>query len=207
MKIIFGGSFDPVHNGHLRIATELSELFRGHPVELVPCKVPVHKDGLAVSPEQRLQILQSAVEDNPVLLVNSCELDREGVSDSYTTLVNLVDEGLGPVVMAVGTDSALGLGSWYRASELSGLCHLVVLKRPDYEEGPLKLELAALGFELVSDPSLFEICAFGKAFLFDVTQLQISSSDIRRRIAQNMTIKYLVPDAVQRIICNNRFYS
>lgn len=207
MKIIFGGSFDPVHNGHLRIATELSELFFGHPVELVPCKVPVHKGALTVSPEQRLQILQSAVEDNPVLLVNSCELDRKGPSDTYTTLTNLVEQGLGPVVMAVGTDSALGLASWYRASELSGLCHLAVLKRPDYEDGPLKRELEALGFELESNPSVCETCAFGKAFLFDVTQLQISSSDIRRRIAQNMSIKYLVPDAVQQIICDNRFYS
>jgi nicotinate-nucleotide adenylyltransferase len=67
--------------------------------------------------------------------------------------------------------------------------------------------LEALGFELVSGISAFKSSAFGKAYLFDVTQLQISSSEIRRKIAQNMSIKYLVPDAVQQIICNNRFYS
>jgi len=207
MKIIFGGSFDPVHNGHLRIATELSELFSGHPVDLVPCKVPVHKASLTVAPGMRLEILQAAVKDDPKLLVNSCELNRAGPSDSFTTVTAMVEQGLGPVVMAVGTDSALGLGSWYRAGELSGVCNLVVLKRPDYDEEPLKIVLEALGFELVSGISAFKSSAFGKAYLFDVTQLQISSSEIRRKIAQNMSIKYLVPDAVQQIICNNRFYS
>lgn len=207
MKIIFGGSFDPVHNGHLRIATELSELFSGHGVELVPCKIPLHKAALSVSAEARRSLLEAAVQDNPVLSVNTCELDREGSSDSFTTLKSFFDQGIAPVVMAIGTDSALGLESWYRASELAGLCNLVVMKRPDFDGGALGALLESLGFEVCEDVAQLEQTESGKAYFYDVTQLQISSSDLRRKIAQNLSIKYLVPDAVQKIICDNQFYS
>ena len=207
MKIIFGGSFDPIHNGHLRIATELSELFSGRCVEFVPCKIPLHKSSLNVSPDARLSLIQMAVEGDSRLAVNTCELEREGVSDSFTTLSILVAEGCAPVVMAVGTDSALSLDTWHRADELSALCHLVVLKRPDYDDSDLKGVLQRMGFGVTNSISELESTSSGKAYLLEVTQLEISSSAIRRKIAQNLSIKYLVPDAVDQIICNNQLYS
>lgn len=207
MKIIFGGSFDPIHNGHLRIATELSELFAGARVDLVPCKVPLHKASLNVSAEQRLTLIRAAIKDDPRLAVNGCELERQGRSDSYTTLKELRAERYNPVVMAIGTDSALDLGAWHKAKELAGLCHLVILKRPDYNDAALIAQLEGLGFGLASERSELENNSFGRVLFLDVTQLQISSSVIRRKIAQNLSIKYLVPDAVHQIICNNQLYS
>ncbi len=207
MKVIFGGSFDPIHSGHLRIATELSELFSGCSVDLVPCKAPPHKSSLSVSADARLSLIQAAIADDPVLTVNTCELKREGVSDSFTTLSGLVTEGCSRVVMAIGTDAALSLDKWYRAQELSTLCHLVVLKRPDYDDSSLKGGLQRMGFQVASAVSELQSSISGKAYLFDVTQLEISSSVIRRKIAQNLSIKYLVPDAVHQIICNNNLYS
>lgn len=207
MKIIFGGSFDPIHNGHLRIATELSEAFPGSCVDLVPCKIPLHKSSLNVSPDARLSLIRAAVEGDPNLNVNPCELEREGVSDSFTTLSRFFTDGLSPIVMAVGTDSALSLEKWHRANELSTLCHLVILKRPDYDDSALNVVLGRLGFDLANTISELESRDSGKVYLLDVTQLEISSSVIRRKIAQKMSIKYLVPDAVQQIICNNQLYS
>ncbi|KZZ40609.1 hypothetical protein A3758_07735 [Oleiphilus sp. HI0118] len=206
MKIIFGGSFDPIHIGHLRIATELSEAFSDRCVDIIPCKNPLHKSQLNVSPEARLSLIQAAVEGDARLAVNACELEREGVSDSFTTLSKLSKGGHSPIVMAIGTDSALGLDSWYKADELAELCHMVVLKRPDYSSFELEDVFRRLGFEFASTVAELEECGAGKVYLLDVTQLEISSSVIRRKIAQNLSIKYLVPDAVHQIICNNRLY-
>ncbi|KZZ76512.1 hypothetical protein A3765_24065 [Oleiphilus sp. HI0130] len=83
---------------------------------------------------------------------------------------------------------------------------MVVLKRPDYSSFELEDVFRRLGFEFASTVAELEECGAGKVYLLDVTQLEISSSVIRRKIAQNLSIKYLVPDAVHQIICNNRLY-
>jgi len=206
MKIIFGGSFDPVHNGHLRIATELSEMFGGQTVSLVPCKRPVHKPETTAALNHRIEMLKTVVGSDPALELDTREVDREGASYSYDTLESFKREGVESLIMAIGTDAALNLETWHKASELSGMCHIVVLKRPDYDDALLCEVFNRLGFGVVQDRSKLDDAVSGFACIEPVTQLQISSSDIRARVAQNMTIRYLVPDAVRQIICDNEIY-
>ncbi|KZY62139.1 MULTISPECIES: nicotinate (nicotinamide) nucleotide adenylyltransferase [unclassified Oleiphilus] len=204
MNILFGGSFDPVHNGHLRVATELSELFDGAQVSLIPCRDPVHKPRANIDAESRYRMLVAATEESPSLVVSRIELDAE--SDSYTinTLQALnSNEGL---ILAVGTDSALNMPTWHHAEVYKDLCNVVVLERPDYSNAQIENNLKSLGFSIVSSPDALRSAKTGLALIARVTQLQISSSDIRQRVAENKSIRYLVPDAVQGIICDNDFY-
>lgn len=207
MRIIFGGSFDPVHNGHLQVAVELSEFFGGHRVDLLPCKKPVHKSESTLTSDQRLMILKAALLGEPALGLDCREIAREGPSYSVDTLKELGSTNDDPVVMAIGTDSALSLESWYQSDEFSQLCNLVVLKRPGFDDTDLCVRLECSGFEVVSGeaPELRSTKA-GLVTIIPVTQLEISSSEIRTRIAQNLSIKYLVPNAVREIICDNHFY-
>jgi len=205
MKIVFGGTFDPVHNGHLRVATELSELFDDGEVALMPCKLPVHKAQSSLSQQQRLVLLDAAVADSHCLTVDDRELQRTSESYTYTTLAELA-ETESNVVFSVGTDAALNMRTWYKSERLAGLCNLVVLKRPGYVESELTNVLKDLGFELVTTAEGLLSCASGGALLVSVTQLDISSSDIRNRIRRGKSVRYLVPDAVHQIICDNHLF-
>lgn len=207
MRIIFGGSFDPVHNGHLQVAVELSEFFGGHQVDLLPCKQPVHKSQSTLTSDQRLMLLEAALLGEPSLGLDCREIAREGPSYSVDTLKELGSSSEDPVVMAIGTDSALSLESWYLPDQFSQLCNLVVLKRPGFDDADLCVRLKCLGFEVVSGEALeLRSTKAGLVTIIPVTQLEISSSEIRTRVAQNLSIKYLVPNAVREIICDNRFY-
>lgn len=151
-------------------------------------------------------MLKLAIEGDNKLRVDTRELEAE--SDSYTihSLEQMQKEGLGPVVMGIGTDSAASLATWKRAKEFSGLCHIAVLKRPQNKEQALSSKLRELGFELAHQTSELKTEKSGKVVFCSVSQLQIASSDIRRRIEQKMSIRYLVPDAVERFICDNGIY-
>lgn len=215
MKIIFGGSFDPVHVGHLRVATELSELFNGCEVALLPCKLPVHKAATFLPAAQRLSLLRAAVAadddlggmplNGSHLTLDERELARESESFTYTTLCELKAEGQS-VVLSVGTDAALSLASWHRSEAFFELCNLVILQRPGYQHEELTKVLTLLGFDVVTDVDQLQAATEGKALLVPVTQLDISSSDIRVRAAKGKSVRYLVPDAVNRIICDNHFF-
>ena len=221
MHVFFGGSFDPVHNGHLRIATELSECFGNQVVHLLPCGLPPHKGQLSANHHLRVEMLRAACADNQLLQVDTREVDSAvcvagadsggsggsaAVSYTVETLHQLKNEGKSPIVMALGTDAALQLDRWHRFEELSTLCHLVVMKRPDYPSEGLGSVMQACGFEVVNEVGVLEQRHAGLCYLLDVTQLDISSSDIRRKIAQNRSIRYLVPDVIVDIICDNGRY-
>lgn len=201
-----GGSFDPVHIGHLRIATELAEYFE-EPLHLLPCKEPVHKKASRASSEQRFDMLRAAVVEDKLLFVDERELRR--TSDSYTidTLLELRQNVEGPLVMAVGSDSALALASWRQASEFSKHCHLVVLKRPGSSHALLSSVLEELDFCLVKTKDALCSVEAGMAVELEVSQLDISSSNLRERVRQQKSIRYLVTDAVESYICDNSLYN
>lgn len=208
MRAVFGGSFDPVHIGHLRMATELAEALDLDQVALMPCYQPVHKHGLGASAAQRLAMLERAVIDNPRLSIDRRELDRGAYSYSIDSVRSLREEAPGPVIMVMGSDSAAGLASWREAEQFASQCHLVVIERPLPQGGEQswKAVCEALGFCRVAQPQALHGADSGLYLPLRLNLLEVSSTFIRNAVKQNRSIRYLVTDAVERYICDNGLY-
>lgn len=198
---ILGGTFDPIHFGHLRPALDVQQALGLDEVRLVPCRVPPHRAAPAATPEQRLTMLRLAVHGERSLSIDERELKREGPSYMVDTLRSLRDEfGDRPVVLILGMDAFLGLDRWHRWRELVNLCHLAVATRPGWlapEEG----ELAALVRERrVDDAAALRSAPMGSIIFTPVTQLEISASRIRALLAAGASPRYLLPAAVLEYI-------
>lgn len=204
---IFGGTFDPVHFGHLRPVLEVLEELDLAEVRLIPCHIPPHRDLPQIGGNYRKELLQLAVAGVPRLVVDDRELARPGPSYTVDTLASLRREF--PAVslcLILGMDSFLGLPGWHRWRELAELAHLVVLDRPGSApsvEGELADWLADRRIE--SSQRLGTTRA-GAVYFHPVTQLDISASRIRRLIADGRPPRFLMPDAVWRRIAEQGLY-
>lgn len=210
---IFGGTFDPVHYGHLRPALEVMEALELEQLRFIPGRVPPHRETPGAGPEARLEMLRLAVAEQPGFVVDEREMRREGPSYSVDTLRSLRDE-LGPdrpICFVVGLDAFLGLGTWHRWQEIPGLAHLVVTHRPGWELEPHTVPgaqdaLALLERARLNSSGTLRSSPAGGVWLEAVSQLEISATDIRRRRRAGRSIRYLLPDAVRRYIEENRLY-
>lgn len=198
---ILGGTFDPVHFGHLRPALDMQQALGLDEVRLLPCRVPPHRDRPAATPEQRLTMLRLAVHGERMLGIDERELRREGPSYMVDTMRSLREEfGSRPIVLILGMDAFLGLDRWHRWRELADLCHFAVAMRPGWQE-PEGGELAALVRERrVDEPSLLRTAPVGRIVFRPVTQLEISASRIRALLAAGKSPRYLLPAAVLEYI-------
>jgi len=196
---ILGGTFDPVHFGHLRSALELLENLGLAEVRLIPGGHPPHRAPPRASASARLAMLELAVAGQPGLQVDTRELERAGPSYMVDTLTSLRGEvGTKPLCLLLGADAFLGLPSWHRWQELLQLAHLVVMHRPGWE---LTEDLAAPLAQLVATQRVHEAAALaaqpaGALLLAPVTPLDISATAIRELIATGRSPRYLLPDAV-----------
>lgn len=205
--VIFGGTFDPIHIGHLRAAVELRERLQLTEVRLLPCHCPPHRDLPGASSLQRLAMVAAATAGEPGLTVDARELDRPGPSYTVDTLAELRGE-LGPEValsLVMGADAFAGLASWHRWQRLPELAHLLVVERP--------------GFELPREGAVFELwqhrqCAAatlaehpaGGIALLELPPLPVSATAIRETIAAGHSPRWLVPDPVWDYIRQHRLY-
>lgn len=205
---VFGGTFDPVHYGHLRTAHELLVALRLSEVRFLPCGLPPHREPAVASGEQRLAMVRAATLGEARFLVDSRELYRDGPSYSVDTLLALRAEyPHRSLCLMVGMDAYLGLPKWYQWRQLLQLAHLVVAHRPGWvapDTGPLGELLADRGTEDVED---LHSARAGRIFIHAVTQLEISSSALRKMIAQGEDPRYLMPDMVRDVIIDTDCYS
>jgi len=205
---IYGGTFDPVHYGHLRTALEVREKLALDTLRFVPCKKPVHRGEPAVTAEKRLELLQIAIADTPELTVDCCELEREGPSFMVDTLRHIRKE-IGesrPLVLIVGMDAFLGLPSWSRWTELFELAHIAVMMRPGWQ-CDVPSELAEQISERIAG-ELAELSSAdaGKVCFVEVTQLEISATEIRNLVRAGADSRYLLPDTVREMIIKENLY-
>lgn len=205
---ILGGTFDPVHFGHLRTGAELLECLALEELRFVPCRVPPHGKSPVAAAEQRVAMLRAATEDTPNFVVDERELRRAGPSYTVDTLesmrAELPDQ---PLCLIVGMDSFVGLASWHRWQDLLSLAHLVVAHRPGAtppDSGPLKPLLD--GCRTV-DPARLAASRAGHVLLHAVTQLAISSSAIRQMVADGNSPRFLLPDRVIDMITSSGCYA
>lgn len=208
---IFGGTFDPVHFGHLRPALELKEQLGLESVHLIPCHIPPHRGEPHASPEQRCSMLELAIKEEAELLLDRRELDRPGPSYMVDTLKSLRQEfgEQRPLCLIIGGDAFLGLPSWYHWQQLVQLAHIVVAHRPGWrlDEATLDAPLQQLLQQhRVNGAEQLSTAPAGGVLLQAVTQLAISASDIRQRVAAGGSANYLLPQPVWDYIRQQNLY-
>jgi nicotinate-nucleotide adenylyltransferase len=206
---MLGGTFDPVHLGHLRSAVELHEALALDRVHLIPASVPPLRGEPRVSPAQRLALLRLGIGDTPGLVADPRELHRQGPSFSADTLASLRQEvgREARLVMALGHDAFLRLAEWHQPERLFALAHLVVIDRPDFE-APLPAALDALiaGREVAEVEALMARPAGGLLRLALPSRMAISATEVRRRLAEGRSVRYLLPEAVERHLLEHGLY-
>jgi len=207
MICLFGGTFDPVHHGHLRAALEVRQALGIDEVRLLPAGQPPHRRSPQASAEQRLALLRLAVADEPALAIDTRELHRAGPSYMADTLRSLREEvGDEPLCLALGLDALLGLDSWHDWRAIPALCHLLVMQRPG-SGWPQSGELAELVARACVDSvqALHEQPA-GLVAAMTVTQLDISATAIRRMLREGQSPRFLLPDKVLNHIYEQGWY-
>lgn len=200
---IYGGTFDPIHYGHLRTALEVKEALRLAELRLLPCRLPPHRGSPGATPEQRLQMLELALLNaEPGFVVDSRELNRAGPSYMVDTLASLRAEyPERPLCLIVGLDAFCGLPSWHRWRELFDLAHLAVMRRPGLSEPIWGEGLAGIiqKRQVETVEGLLGLAA-GRLVFLEVTQLTISATSIRHLVAEGKSPRYLLPDPVLTLI-------
>ncbi|MEM9534008.1 MAG: nicotinate (nicotinamide) nucleotide adenylyltransferase [Pseudomonadota bacterium] len=199
---ILGGTFDPVHFGHLSVANQVAQGLE-MPVRLLLSARPPHRDTGAAA-EIRWELLCAAVEGRPELVPDRTELDRDGPSYMFDTLGQLREAHAGAsLCLILGADATAGLGAWYRADRLHERTHLVLVQRPGHklDAGPL----AALGFSAAATAD--ELTGDGgRYYEFPSTRIGISASAIRRACRAGRAIDFLTPAPVVQLIAQRDLY-
>ena len=204
---ILGGTFDPVHHGHLRLALELHELLKLSEIRLIPLANPSHRQAPIASTQARLEMLQTAVQNEPALRVDQRELERGGNTYTIDTLIALRAELPDtPICLILGMDAFAGLPSWKRWEDLCTFSHLVIAHRPGVSP-PSDLRIQELLAERLADsPEELHQSAAGCIYLASLPLLDISSSRIRAYLAQGRNPRFLLPNAVLDIINTHDLY-
>lgn len=193
---IFGGTFDPMHYGHLVAAEEARVLLKLDKVLIVPAGQPPHKaDRPVTAAVHRVAMVQLAIASNPHFELNRMDLDRPGPHYSVDMVTRLRRElGPGEVYLIVGMDSLMDLPSWHESERLMGLCYIVGVNRPGYTYDLAPLEKSVPGIS-------------AHIQVLEAPQLEISSHDLQERVRSGLPIKYQVPEAVEAYIREHKLYA
>jgi len=197
---IFGGSFNPPHMGHLILAQLAAEAAGLDEVLFIPARIPPHKSGKTLAGEHhRLKMLEIATGNNPDFLVSDMEIQRKGPSYTLTTVQKLKKKCAGKtqLTLILGADSVRDIHSWYGAEELVRSVKILGLGRRGVDENDFEDLNRALGRHMAEK--------LKNSFL-RLPLIEISASDIRKRVREGRPIRYLVPDAVREYIREKKLY-
>lgn len=201
---IYGGTFNPVHYGHLRTALEVHELFSLQELRFLPCAQPAHRAEPEVSAAKRLHMLQLAIKKHPQFSCDTRELERPGASYMIDSLASIRAEiSDQPLLLFVGQDAFNGLSGWHRWQELFDYAHIVVMTRP---ESRLETLIDFYRDKQVYDRRSLKVCPSGKIYFQYVTQLDISATFIRQIFADKKDSSFLLPVSVIEYIQENNLY-
>ncbi|MBM4207853.1 MAG: nicotinate-nucleotide adenylyltransferase [Gammaproteobacteria bacterium] len=201
---IFGGTFDPIHYGHLRSALEVSEIFGLDEVRLIPSAQPPHRDLPVASAVMRLHMLELAIINQPQFVIDQRELNRQGKSYMVDTLSSLRDElSQQPLLLFIGSDAFNKLTSWHQWQRLFDYAHIAVLTRPGYVINELDPFFTQ---RQTGDRRQLSRQISGLLFFQPITQLDISATNIRQIVAAGRNPRFLLPDAVISYINEQQLY-
>ena len=208
---LLGGTFDPIHFGHLRLAQELADALGLACVRFIPSGTPAHRDAPNVSSAHRLQMVRIAIAGNPLFEADDREIRREGISYTYDTLTELRKElGERPLCLLMGADAFAALTTWHRWQELFDLAHVVIAHRPGFRLQELQAALPAplrkiYLQRLAGAPGMLRSHA-GSVLTREITALDISATRIRALLGQGASPRYLAPEAVLDYIDHHNLY-
>jgi nicotinate-nucleotide adenylyltransferase len=201
---IFGGTFDPIHYGHLRPAQEAVQQLALAELRFVPAAQPPHRPPPQASAAQRLAMVELAIRDLPALRVDDRELRRGGLSYTVLTLESLRAElGNTPLCLLIGADQFRSFETWHRWQEIPDLAHLVVLSRPGAPPGNLP---AWAHSRLCDDFSALRAAPSGRLAFLSVSPQDISATQIRAALARGESVQGLLPEVVLDYIRTNQVY-
>lgn len=202
---ILGGTFDPVHFGHLRPALEVAQQLNLDQVRLIPCSVPPHRPQPEAAAKARQMMLELAIKGLEGFVVDDRELQREGASYTVDTLLSLREQFPdNPLFVMMGTDAFASIDSWSRWQQIVELAHIVIMQRP---EEPLNFsEPLQRWFDAHQPVEADRELAAGKIWLLPVTQLAISATQIRQCFAENRNARFLLPESVIALIQHTGLY-
>ena len=193
---VIGGTFDPIHYGHLAAAEEARVRVNLEKVLFVVALLPPHKLDEDVTPvEHRLAMVRLGIASNPHFEISLVDVDRPGPSFTVDT-ISMLQEQWGPdteLFFVMGLDSLVEVPTWHQPERLIRLCHLVAVSRPRFEVDMRQLEASVSGIS-------------SRVEIIDMPEVDISSSDLQRRVKEGLPIKYQVPEEVERYIIEHRLY-
>jgi len=192
---VYGGSFDPVHFGHLRSALEVKQQLDLDQLRFMPAGTPPHREGPKVSSEHRIAMLKLAIEDSPGITIDPREINQTKTSYTYDTLRSIQEESpTAAITLVIGTDQFSVFDTWHRWPELLSSFYLAVVKRPGEA-------LSAVAQEILRGETADRVT------LCEGTQMDISSTRIRTDLKQGMDIQFLLPYKVREYIFKNKLYN
>jgi len=204
---VFGGSFDPIHIGHLRLAVELVESLSFSEIRFVPARQPPHRPTPAASPEQRLEMLKLALDDlgDSRLKVSELELRREGPSYMADTLTAMMAERPPePLVLILGMDAFNGFPQWHRPDAILTMAHLLVASRAGAR--PVGEAESWLQQRRAVDPVMLKRARAGSILELPIARLDVSASQLRQIALLSRDLHYLTPEPVREYIGQQRLY-
>lgn len=207
---IFGGTFDPVHFGHLRPALETMQSLALSEVRFIPCAQPPHRQMPLASAKHRMAMLSLAIEGQAGFVTDDRELRREGPSYMVDTLESLGQETDQALCLLLGMDAFAGLPQWHRWQSLLSLAHIVVMQRPGVSREHLfqQHELTQL-LQQAEVNAIQDLAGntAGKIYFQQVTALDISATGIRQSLSSGESVRYLLPDTVDDYMQQHKLYT
>ena len=206
---IFGGSFDPIHNGHLRAAIEVLQRLELEKILFIPCQQHAFGKIFHATAAQRLTMLQLAIQAQEKFSIDARELNRTGISYTIDTLIELRAENPDAQhSLIMGMDALLTFQKWQRWEEILTLANIITISRPGVTAiaATTILDLPSADY-ICTDIQEFKQSETGKIFLLSAPLLEISATYIRTEVTMNKNIRYLVPDAVADYIKTEKIYS
>jgi len=202
---IIGGTFDPIHFGHLRPALEISEQLGLEEVRFIPSATPPHRWKPEATGQQRLNMVKLAIKGSEKFVLDDREYQRKGASYTVDTLHSIRKEvgANKPLCMILGMDAFAYFTQWHEWQKILTLCHIVISSRPNYDDSKVETWMKD---RVVDDSSLLSKTPAGKLYFSKVIQLDISATFIREQIKAGSSPRYLTPADVVEYMQNNSLY-
>lgn len=205
---LLGGTFDPVHYGHLRPAQQLKQQLGFDEVRLLPCYRPVHRDTPTASAEQRTRMLELALEEFPELRLDTRELERDEPSYSLHTLRELrAEQPDATFCWILGFDAFQLFHTWHQWRQVLSLTHLLVVHRPGYSAGLNDSLLDLLSRHQVNDMQALRQSPAAAVLMLELDAPDISSTDLRQRLANSESAQGQLPGSVEEWLNKNSIYT